>query len=97
MTLETTHIAYTTTVEASSSDDVDETHCFNLCLCIRSSNLSGYREPITSDMQYAGVADTGPYNERLENIYAVESAVVPNVDIPVSARGSYCLGMASLR
>ena len=48
-------------------------------------------------MQDAGVADIGPYNERLESIHAVESAVVPNVDKPVSAPGSYCLGMASLR
>jgi hypothetical protein len=73
--LKTAHIAYTTTVEMSSSDDVDESYCFNLCSCIRSSNLSEYKEPITGDMQHAGVTDTGPYNKRLESIYAVESAV----------------------
>ena len=74
--LETAHIAYTATVEMSSSDDVDELYCFDLCSCIRASNLSEYGEPITSDMQHKRVSDTGPYNERLESIYAVESAVV---------------------
>ena len=48
-------------------------------------------------MQHAGIADIGPYNERLESTHVVESAVVPNVDIPISAPGSYCLGMAFLR
>lgn len=38
-------------------------------------------------MQHTGVADTSPYNERLESVYVVESAVVLNVDIPVSAYG----------
>ena len=79
--LETAHIAYMMIVEMSSSDDVDESYCCNLCSCIRSSNLSEYKGPITGDMQHTRVADTGPYNERLESIYAVESAVVLNVDI----------------
>lgn len=66
--LETAHIAYTTTVEMSSSDDVDELYCLNLCSCIKSSNLK-YKEPITGDMQHTGVAGTGgPYSERLESI-----------------------------
>lgn len=32
--LETAHIAYTTTLEMSSSDDVDELCYTNLCSCI---------------------------------------------------------------
>ena len=53
--METAHIAYTTIMEMSSSDDVDELYCFNLCTCIRFSNLSEYEEPITGDMQHTGV------------------------------------------
>ena len=92
MTLETAY-----RIHNGSREDVDETHWFNLCSCVRSSNLSRYKEPIPSDIQRACVADTAPYNETLKSTYAVESAVVPDVDIPVSAHGSYCLGMASLR
>ena len=56
---------------------------------IRFSNLSEYRNPLlaTCSMQYAGKADIGHYNERLESTYAVESAVIPNVDIPVLVPG----------
>ena len=46
-------------------------------------------------MQYAGTADIGHYNERLESTHAVESAVIPNVDIPVLVPGLYHLGIPS--
>lgn len=64
---------------------------------IRFSNLSEYKDSITSDIQYAGIADIGHYNERLESTHAVESAVIPNVDIPVLVPGLYYLGIASLK
>ena len=85
--LERAHIAYTMTVESSSSDNADELHCFDLYSYLRFGNLSEDKEPITGDMQHAVVVDSDLYRKRLESIHAVESAVVVSVDKPASARG----------